>query len=366
MPERLIPSGDLTHDSAWHTIDIAQYLDNQDAQAVTFRVYKTSAESFAGLREVGSTEVDIVSVRSAMFFIDIINLKGGTEIEYRSANINIGFSITGELSSNAQLHPFPILLDVDGDDFDEFLLRTPTLIGNDQLSDITGVIVKIYNAIWPLGSFFFVREAGSMDGLVGLGGNGGRLWTVVGINENGNYETSTSGSGGTDEDVKMWEVGYFKNIAAIHTVKNKEDQGMTGTGGANWIEHKLNGISVPLHSQSIGLRIHNANASNRAGYVRNLNDTTANAGRIIFTISCQSMFVSPNAAGFFEFAGFNSSVDFFVEWYESTVIAKPPSVKLIQDSRSVSASITDLAVTKSNGIMDPRTVSTHLEQPNVR
>lgn len=309
---------DFTPLNQINVIDLASYIIDPAAIGVIIRITGTVSSAPLRVQEVGGPALPALSQINPNFYISwAVSLGTGTSVEIRLNQTEDRVFIVGEIhGTDAVLHEVGILFDPVEDDYDMWIDHTPTLEGSDVLGDIDAVIMQMVS---DFDHEYGLREKGSTDDqhlslLVG-----GATWQVVGVDDNGIYQTFTTGKPGSDnEDVKFTEIGYIKKGSDVVTILNPNDDGDPGVvpqvGSFGVLD--LSGV-VPPGSIMAGGRWRDSQIGpgSEVAYMRNT-DSNDNVGLLINVASMQTQMVALNGDREAEYQVSVADVTLQIMWYE--------------------------------------------------
>ncbi len=313
----------------WQTIDLAPYLNDPSAKAVTLRMTGRSGEPqiSIGARGVGDSVIfnEIVTVTPNAYCNTLVSLDGGTSIQIFMDNPpggNGSIRLTGEVHDDAVIYDEAMIKLTIEAEFNTWVDRQPTPQGADVLADIGAVIVRLWQ--WNDGTTE-VKHPDSANIAQLRSRFGGISWAVVGLDENGFYNTYTSGKTGSDDQYCVFqEVGYLLKTSNVVTIQSR--------GSPLGVIHdntwRVLDVSAQVSADAViaGLRIRNSFTSNRTGFTRAIGSSEVQK-RIISpnggVVTQQTLL---NASLEFEYRSNFSFNKFNIEWYEELPSNVPPTI----------------------------------------
>ncbi len=238
----------------WVTLDLAPFLADPTAKAVVLRVARSSGAGapligFRGINEIIGYSVPHAGAR---YSTTIVSLAGGTTIEMQVTETAFAFVwITGEVHEHVGIHDQAIRLVTQSAEFSTYVDRQPTPQGGDALGDIAAVIVRaIVNG--EAFSNFIIRERGSSQLPTEAKLQNGSFWYVVGVNENGYYQTNTDGKTGFELPfTQFFEVGYILKSSQVVTVLDTQEEQVPAANSPNWDPLDLSLTNQPIDEGAI-------------------------------------------------------------------------------------------------------------------
>jgi hypothetical protein len=205
---------DIGYDPAainvWETIDVGSFMVDSSADGVILAATDGITTLFRAIGEggagAGGTNPEL-----------IVSFGGsGTSIEIRSNYVVDPWApptvyVIGEVHGpHLKLHDTEVALGVVEAQFDTWIDRQPTMIGGDALSDVAAVILNVAVGFTGGAFEFGIRKKGTTRTTWTSDAAYGGRTNLVGIDEDGYFQTYSSGKSGTDdEDAHVLEVGYI-------------------------------------------------------------------------------------------------------------------------------------------------------------
>ncbi len=309
--------------TGWQTIDLASYGVDAAATAVTLRIIGSPAdESRSGARGVGAAGPLVTFFNRNTYAVTATPLAGGSSVQIYMETTDTGrIFITGEVhDDNAVMHTVPVFVNAVEADFGAWQARQVTPEGGDVVDDIAAAII----AVWQFDEGTSgVREVGSTNTPLTCPFWGGYRWLVVGLDEDGFYETYTTGTTGSDlEDAFFFEVGYVLKTSNVVTFINRLLPELI-TYDTNWnIFDTTNPRShppLPANAITVGTRLRNAFSIGigKQGFCRGIGGVQPPKRQIrnLGGIATQMVSLIANE---FEYKVVHVFTSLHMEWYETT------------------------------------------------
>ncbi|KKM28194.1 hypothetical protein LCGC14_1567120 [marine sediment metagenome] len=212
----------------WEQVDLAPFLEDPTAKAVILRgAYDSGNLPLSlGFRGINDPQIKTVALGllTNKYVTTCVSLAGGTVIEiFVGDQSTPRVWITGEVHDHAEIYNAAIHYSTPEEDWEQFIDRQPTPQGGDVLADIGQVIVRaLVDA--TASANFVIREKGSTNLQTPAAAIGGMFWYVVGLDENGFYQTFTDGSKVGFPFLNFYEVGYILKTGNVVTVLNVSEE----------------------------------------------------------------------------------------------------------------------------------------------
>ncbi len=228
--QNAVDIGSLGPLNTWNAIDLVGLYDS-DAIGLTLMITTTiELQDRIGVAEIGA---DAVIKETPLIILSnwseiAISLRGASSIQVRPSFAGGEVMITGEIhGTHAVLHDDVIIQDIVEAQFDLWQQHTVTVLGGDAVGDVKGVIIRSLQRDTGRRG---VRELGSTTANSVIQEGQGHTWHVVGVDDDGVYETYSSGKATTDREAHiMQEVGYILKTSDVVTVLNPLDTDLNVT-----------------------------------------------------------------------------------------------------------------------------------------
>ena len=314
-----------TWTSGGQVVDLAPYLADPSALAVVLRFTGRVGDSQAtvGARAVGEIYNNVTVLVPNGYCDTVVSLVGGTTVELflEAGGTPSRVFITGEVHDHAVIYDAVITHDTAEVDFASWVARQPAPQGADVLDDISAVIVVCYQ--WDSGTFGISHPDNSYPPQVehrfcGL------KWFVVGLDEDGFYQTYTTGKTGFGNEYTYFlEVGYVLKTSNVVTI-NDRDLPLSLIDDNTWRTFDASSL-VPADAVTIGMRLRNARSITRGGFIRGIGSADS-LKRGIHRESIVTPMASLNGDLEFEYRTNSSSIAFNIEWYETLPSNVAPTI----------------------------------------
>lgn len=304
-------------DGDWHDFDLEPFLADPTAKAVVLRgVYGSgTTPMLMGFRGINDNLIWTTPIVGPRYINTCVSLAGGTTIQVSST---VGSTpkafIIGEVH-DAVIHSAGInLLTKDGE-WNLWIDRQPTLVGDDVLNDIGAVIVRtIVNVV---DTHHGIRERGSGDPSSWQTWDLGSAWFVIGLNENGYYQTLTSGKVEISLPyVNFVEVGYILKSSGVVTVRNVKEEAPP-VNYPDWDILDLSATVQPIDEGAfvVGYEWYNYDGTPRHTFGKAVG--SADVNRSMINVECRvTQMVPVNSARQIEYRIRDPITKLYIMWWE--------------------------------------------------
>ncbi len=251
----------------WEIVDLALFLKDPSAKAVILRAaYGSGLTPFSiGFRGINDEQLETVVLDGNTKYITAcVSLAGGTTIQAKwRTQATPRIWISGEVHDHVEIYDTAVFYRTTEAELDDFIDRQPTPQGDDELSDISAVIVR---AIISGSDFanFAIRERGSMLLPTPSAGVSATFWYVVGVDENGFYQTYTDGKNGFEFPYTLfYEVGYILKTGSVVTLLSPVDR-EPDVSNPDFAVLDLSAIVVDEGATVVGIEWYNENTGRQA------------------------------------------------------------------------------------------------------
>jgi len=309
---------------AWQVVDLEPYGVDPSAKAVTLRIIGSSAPgtSYASVADINSTTPGVIYCRKNKYCCAIAGLAGGSTINLRMVTPSAPrVFITGEVQGDdVVIYDENKAINLVEADFGVWQDRQPTPQGADSLSDISAVIVLCWQ--WDDGSTG-IRHPDSVNGPSTATYWGGYHWLVVGVDNDGYYQTYTTGKAGSDaEDAYFFEIGYILRTSKVVP--------LIDWGAPQFIIHDNTwraldvSASVPANTVLVGLRMRNAFPTvAKRGFCRSIGSANSPGLLLSGYGGISSQMPALNANREFEYKVNHTFIAIYLVWYERETEVQP-------------------------------------------
>lgn len=310
--------------AGWQVVDLAPYGVDPNAKAVTFRFTGDTSRDVVhcGVRDINAAYPGLTYLVKTQWCCEIVGLAGGSTVKMYMDHLAVRGRafITGEVhGDDVVVYDENKAIDLVEADFGVWQDRQPTPQGVDVLGDIASVIVVAWQ--WDDGTTG-IRRRDSSNIPLSRPYFGGLEWHVIGLDDDGYYQTYTTGkTGSNNEDAYFFEIGYILKTSNVGTIT---DWGLPEniTEDNTW---RVLDISpkVPANTALVGTRLRNAfhMGLGRLGFCRGIgsSDDTNRMVPKLGGVGTQMITLNPDSE--FEYRVGHSFISLHITWYE--VFAAP-------------------------------------------
>jgi len=333
--------------AGWQTVDLGPYGINSAAKAVTLRFVggTTRVDVHCGAKDIHSDYPGSTYFYRFNYCTTVVGLAGGTTIQiYMDHGATVGRAfITGEiLGDDVVIYDKNIAIDLVEADFEEWQNRQVTLQGTDKFEDIVAAIVVLWQ--WDDGKSAIKHPDSSIVPL-STTYYGGLQWHIVGVDDDGYYQTYTTGKTGTDnEDAYFFEIGYILKTSGVVPIIDWNYVLYELVQGA-WTVYDASS-KVPANAKIIGVKWRNTFplGVGRLNFARTLGSEVTLKRQLRKNSGASTQMITLNEN--LEFEYFSGSGTNFahldIKWYELPSVAKGSNIRHLIDDERLSANLSIL------------------------
>ncbi len=300
----------------YNVVDLAPYLVDASAIGVVVRMTHNGTSNPNSVTEAAALGAQHgCRLQPDLYINAAVSLGTGTTVAFRVGSTNVRAFLVGEIHGDdgAVLYPDSAYYQPAVEDYGFWVDHQPTPQGADTLDDIAAVIVRVLSQWSPT---MGVRQKGSSSAPHALRWNGAMTWFVVGVDEDGYYQTYSTGKAGQPTEFSaFYEVGYIKHGSDVVTVLDRQQEGLaTQIGSFGTLN--LAG-SVPTGTTVVGGHWYNETlgSDEQAMYLRN-SGSSESTGIKVKVSTQQAQFVALDGDLEAEYQLEVATADFLIDWYE--------------------------------------------------
>ncbi|KKM07522.1 hypothetical protein LCGC14_1733060, partial [marine sediment metagenome] len=300
----------------YNVVDLAPYLVDASAIGVVVRMTHNGTSNPNSVTEAAALGAQHgCRLQPDLYINAAVSLGTGTTVAFRVGSTNVRAFLVGEIHGDdgAVLYPDSAYYQPAVEDYGFWVDHQPTPQGADTLDDIAAVIVRVLSQWSPT---MGVRQKGSSSAPHALRWNGAMTWFVVGVDEDGYYQTYSTGKAGQPTEFSaFYEVGYIKHGSDVVTVLDRQAEGLATQIGS-FATLNLAG-SVPTGSTVVGGHWYNdtLGSDEQAMYLRNSGSSESTGIKIKVTAQ-NAQFVALDGNLEAEYQLQVATADFYIDWYE--------------------------------------------------
>ncbi len=302
----------------FNVVDLAPYIVDASSIGVVVRMTHNGTSNPNAVTEVAASGFQFgCRLQPDLYVHAAVSLGTGTTVAFRVGSTDVRAFLVGEIHADggAVLYVDSAYYQPSIAEYGFWVDHQPTPQGADVLGDIAAVIVRVLSQWSPTAS---VRQKGSSSAPQNLRWNGAMTWFVVGVDEDGYYQTYSTGKAGQPtEFAAFYEVGYIKHGSNVVTVLDRQAEGLATQIGSFGTLNFAG--SVPTGTTAIGGHWYNdtVGSDEQAMYLRN-SGSSESTGILVKVSTQQAQFVAPDLNLEAEYQLAVATADFYIDWYEKS------------------------------------------------
>ena len=300
----------------FNVVDLAPYIVDASAIGVVVRMTHNGTSVGNSVTEAAALGAQHGCRLEPNLYVNAaVSLGAGSTVAFKVGSTDVRAFLVGEIHGDdgAVLYENADIQFPSPAEYGLWVDHQPTPQGADVIGDIAAVIVRVVSEWAPM---IGVRQKGSSNAPHQLNWNGALTWFVVGVDEDGYYQTYSTGKADQPTEYAVfYEIGYIKHGSDVVTVLDRQAEGLATQIGS-FATLNLAG-SVPTGSTVVGGHWYNDTLGSdaHAMYLRNAGSSES-TGILLKVAAQNAQFVALDGNLEAEYQLQVATADFYIDWYE--------------------------------------------------